>query len=70
LKLHAAADRGDPTGKHAHDLRALEPTADELVTAARWAQTHDPSAGFRSVLVLVLTDLGVEDADRKLAPGL
>jgi len=70
LKLHAAADRGDPKGKHAHDLRALAPTADELVTAARWAQTHDPSQGFRSVLVLVLTDLGVEDADHQVAPGV
>ena len=70
LKLHAAADRGDPTGKHAHDLGALEPTAGELVVAARWAQTHDPSAGFRAVLVLVLTDLGVEDAEEKLASGL
>ncbi len=70
LKLHAAADRGDPEGKHAYDLRALSPTADELVAAARWAQTHDPSQGFRSVLVLVLTDLGVEDAEKQLAPGV
>ncbi len=70
LKLHAAADRGDPKGKHAHDLRALAPTAGELVTAARWAQTHDPSSGFRSVLVLVLTDFGVEDADSELVPGV
>ncbi len=70
LKLHAAADHGDPNGKHAHDLRALAPTSDELVTAARWAQTHDPSPGFRTVLVLVLTDLGVEDAESQLVPGL
>jgi hypothetical protein len=70
LKLHAAADRGDPKGKHAHDLRALSPTADELVTAARWAQTHDPSQGFRSVLLVVLTDFGVENADNELARGV
>lgn len=70
LKLHAAADRGDPEGKHAHDLRALSPTGDELVQAARWAQTHDPSEGFRSVLALVLTDFGVENAETRLAPGL
>jgi hypothetical protein len=70
LKLHAAADRGDPKGKHAHDLWALSPTGDELVTAARWAQTHDPSQGFRSVLLLVLTDFGVENADNQLSPSV
>jgi len=70
LNLHAATDRGDPEGKHAQDLRALTPTAEELVTAARWAQTHDPSAGFRSILILVLSDFGVDNADRELAAGL
>jgi hypothetical protein len=70
LKLHAAADRGDPEGKHAHDLRALSPTADELLAAALWAQTHDPSQGFRSVLLHVLTDFGVNHADDQLAPGM
>jgi len=70
LKLHAAADRGDSEGKHAQDLKALSPTTEELLTAARWAQTHDPSQGFRSVLVLVLADFGVENAENQLAPGV
>ncbi len=66
-------DRGisvDPKGKHAHDLWALSPTGDELVTAAHWAQTHDPSQGFRSVLLHVLTDFGVENADNQLSPSV
>lgn len=60
FKLHAAVDRGG--GKHLADLRALEPTPDELVVAARWARTHDPSEGFLNLLTETLAYLGVEDA--------
>lgn len=48
--------------KHLADLRALEPTPDELVVAARWARTHDPSEGFLNLLTETLAYLGVEDA--------
>jgi hypothetical protein len=61
FKLHATVDRGG--GKHFADLRALEPTPDELVAAARWARTHDPSEGFRIVLLEVLAYFGVNDAN-------
>jgi hypothetical protein len=61
LKLYAVVDQG--AGRHEADLRALEPTADELVSAARWARTHDPSPGFRQVLGRVLGAFGVRDAD-------
>lgn len=50
-------------GRHEQDLRALKPTAEELVRAARWTRTHDPSLGFREMLVRALRYLGVEDAD-------
>ena len=60
FKLYAMVDQG--VGKHEADLRALEPTAEELVAAARWAQTHDPSEGFRTELRAALAYLGVEDA--------
>lgn len=70
LKLHAAIDRGEPNGKHAQDLRALEPTKEDLVFAAKWAMTQDPSAGFREVLCRALNDMGVTDADRWLPNGL
>jgi Nucleotidyltransferase of unknown function (DUF6036) len=61
FKLHAAVDRSG--GKHFADLRALKPTQDELVAAARWARTHDPSEGFLEMLTAALAYLGVDDAD-------
>lgn len=60
LKLYAYADQG--AGRHEADLRALGPTRDELVVAARWTRTHDPSEGFLLMLTNALARLGVEDA--------
>jgi hypothetical protein len=64
FKLYAAVDRG-PDDKHYADLLALHPTHEELLEAARWTITHDPSEGFRSGLVGCLASMGleVEDAD-------
>ncbi len=59
FKLYATVDQGP--GKHEADLRALDPTPDELLDAARWTQTHDPSEGYREVLAQALRALGVED---------
>jgi hypothetical protein len=61
FKLHATVDRGG--GRHFADLQALEPSHHELIIAARWARTHDPSEGFLHVLVEVLAYFGVDDAD-------
>lgn len=61
FKLYAMVDQGG--GRHEADLRALRPTSEELVAAARWARTHDPSEGFRQQLETALRHLGVEDAD-------
>lgn len=61
LKLYALVDQGP--GKHEADLRALEPSRDELMQAARWTITHDPSEAFRTELLAALRHLGVEDAD-------
>lgn len=60
FKLYATVDQGP--GKHESDLRALEPTEQELIAAARWSTTHDPSEAFRDQLVRVLRSFGVEDA--------
>lgn len=65
LKLYALADQ-DTRSKHGADLRQLDPTRDELMMAARWARTHDPSPFFRRTLVEALDFLGVEDADAEL----
>jgi hypothetical protein len=61
FKLYAMVDQG--AGRHEADLRALDPTADELVAAGRWTRTHDPSEGFREELVAILAHLGGTDAD-------
>ncbi|MFH0751804.1 MAG: hypothetical protein V2B17_08205 [Chloroflexota bacterium] len=65
FRLYAAADQG-PRSRHLQDLRELRPDRDELLTAARWSITHDPSPGYRSLLVDTLRQLGVEDPDASL----
>ena len=62
FKLYAAVDQG-PRSRHRQDLRELDPSRDELLAAAHWTVTHDPSPGYRSLLVETLRRLGVEDAD-------
>jgi hypothetical protein len=61
FKLYASADDA-PGSQHIQDLRALDPTPEELLAGARWAMTHDPSGGFRTMMVGVLGALGVQDA--------
>jgi uncharacterized nucleotidyltransferase DUF6036 len=61
FKLFAMVDQGG--GRHETDLRALEPTAEELMSAARWSITQDPSPGYKAVLADALRYLGVDDAD-------
>jgi hypothetical protein len=65
FKLYAAVDQG-PRSRHFQDLRELEPERDDLLAAARWATSHDPSPGFRSLIIDTLRGLGVEDADAAL----
>lgn len=61
FKLFALVDQGG--GRHETDLRALEPTPEELTAAARWSLTQDPSPGYKVVLAEALQYLGVSDAD-------
>jgi hypothetical protein len=62
FKLYAAVDEGGP-GKHEADLRALAPTEPELIAAARWSRSHDPSPGYAEELRGALEFLGVSDVD-------
>jgi hypothetical protein len=62
FKLYATVDQG-PRSKHVDDLRALQPSRDELRGAAVWTRTHDPSPAFREELLAALRLFGVEDAD-------
>lgn len=65
FKLYAAVDQGTRS-HHFQDLRELRPSRDELLSAARWTISHDPSAGYRSLLVAVLGQMGVAHADAAL----
>jgi len=65
LKLYAAVDQG-PRSRHQQDLAELGPGHDELLVAARWTLTQDPSPGYRSMLADALNHLGLEDADASL----
>lgn len=56
----------EPRSRHLQDLRGLRPDREELLAAARWSITHDPSPGYRSLLIETLRQLGVEDADGRL----
>lgn len=55
FKLYAAADQGP--GRHLKDLLTLNPTADELLAAAKWAMTHDVSEGFKELLRMLLKEI-------------
>jgi hypothetical protein len=61
FKLYALVDQGP--GKHEDDLQALSPTEKELLAAAHWSRSHDPSEGYAQMLRGVLTYLGVDDVD-------
>jgi hypothetical protein len=59
FKLFAMVDQAG--GRHEADLRALRPSGQELIAAARWSTTQDPSPGYRMVLKAALNALGIED---------
>lgn len=60
FKLYAAVDQGP--GKREADLRALNPTEEELIAAGIWSRAHDPSEGYLAELERALATLGVENA--------
>jgi hypothetical protein len=61
FKLYEMVDEGGP-GKHEQDLRVLAPSESELLAAARWSRTHDPSDIYREMLLRALRHLGVSNA--------
>jgi hypothetical protein len=65
FKLFAGVDQGIRS-RHLQDLRELAPTRDELLIAARWTRTHDPSPGYRALLRETLEVLGAEISDADL----
>lgn len=63
MKVYAAADAMPGSSKHSQDLQVLAPSVDELVRAAAWCRSHDPSQGFATrQLAPLLRAMGVPDA--------
>ena len=58
FKLYAAVDQSG--SYHAIDLRELQPTDEELLAAAAWTRTHDPSDGYLLGLQWFLKEFGYE----------
>jgi Nucleotidyltransferase of unknown function (DUF6036) len=56
FKLYAAVDQSG--SYHAEDLRELHPSDAELLDAAGWTRTHDPSEGYRQGLQWFLQEFG------------
>jgi hypothetical protein len=56
FKLYAAVDQSG--SYHAADLRELQPTDEELLAAAGWTRSHDPSDGYRQELQWFLKEFG------------
>jgi hypothetical protein len=64
FKLFAAVDSGP--GRHVADLQELKPTSSEMEQASRWAVQHDPSEGFRMILLSMLMQLDFGDVAERL----
>jgi hypothetical protein len=56
FKLYAAVDQSG--SYHAADLRELQPTDEELLAAAGWTRSHDPSDGYLQGLQWFLKEFG------------
>ncbi len=63
FKVYAAADRG---GRDIGDIRALNPTDDELEFAARWAMSHDVSPEYKWLLTELFKQLDHEKLAARL----
>ena len=64
LKLFAVIDQGP--GRHVSDLKALQPTEDELLLSARWVLTQDAGDVFPQIVRNTLTSLGYANLANRL----
>lgn len=63
FKTFASVDRG---GYHVSDLKAMNPTDEELLGAARWCMTQDVSSEFRLLLKEMFNALGWKNVSEQL----
>lgn len=64
LKTYAALNGGDL--RHLTDLRALSPSQDEMLAAARWAVTQDAADFFPDLVRDFLVKIGYADVAERL----
>jgi len=65
FKTYAAVDKGGPT-YHSEDLLKLKPTSEEILQAAKWSMSQDPSHPFKISLIQMLESLGFKDVAEQL----
>ena len=63
FKTFASADRG---GYHVSDLKALNPSEEELIAAARWCMTQDTSEAFQMILKDMFKQLGWQNVSEQI----
>ena len=63
FKTFASADRG---GYHVSDLKALNPSDEELIAAARWCMTQDTSEAFQMILKDMFKQLGWQNVSEQI----
>ncbi len=63
FKLYAAVDRDD---YHLQDLKALNPSSEEIEASVRWVLTQDVSEEFR----MMLKDFLIRNGYENIAPGI
>ena len=56
----------DVRGRHLDDLKAMNPSADEIEAAAKWCLSQDVSEPFRDLLKSILEELGHGDIGGRL----
>lgn len=53
-------------GYHVSDLKALNPTEEELIAAAKWCMTQDTSEAFRMILKDMFNQLGWQNVSEQI----
>jgi hypothetical protein len=64
MSLHWLSATSSSPPRDLSDLRALAPTADELLAAARWARAQNVPGPFDDEMARGLAALGIEDDGR------
>jgi hypothetical protein len=64
FKLCASADRG---GYHVSDLKALNPSENEIFSASKWTLEQDASSEYKMILISMLKQIGYSNVAQILS---